>query len=159
MVGALNIAEKVNEIIDHLNQSEKKEEENPNEGKGGPCHIGVDFHEACEYKGCVCECHQPSEPKSTETMYSVGRLCGVELWIDGTAEMANSVMERLRKLLDAQPSEPKRECSCMKSIYLTAKTHHELHYEPKHNHIYGTLGCSECQKNDPTEDRSRNDVN
>lgn len=36
--------------------------------KGAPCHPGVNWHEACTYKGCVCPCHKGEEKCEHEYM-------------------------------------------------------------------------------------------
>lgn len=172
----LKVNNKLNEVIRALNElkwesmtmEEKQRKANQSEKKEEKV---VFYDEDTSYRRGFqngmeqCrESHQPSEPKSTETMYSVGRLCGLELWIDGTAEMAKSVMERLRKLLDAQPSEPKGEWMCSRKVHIEAPCSQCVWVEQKEKCICDTIYCPKhgaigyyVPPKGSTEDR--NDVN
>lgn len=51
-------------------------EENAN--KGGPCHAGVNYHEVCTFKGCVCACHREAASPTEECCYKCAERLATE---------------------------------------------------------------------------------
>lgn len=73
IVKALNCCRFDNEIVAKVCPAFiEVEGEIVSEEKGGPCHEGVDFHEACTFEGCVCECHKaPEKPAKIQGVMTV----------------------------------------------------------------------------------------